>query len=488
MFSAETTSRTGDMESVKQAEDVSAASPEANNTADLSNSPTKLSKLRKAHILLTGFCCCFNSSLGTSIPSGASAAISKHFNVHSKSQLTLLNSLNMAGFVLGPLFFGPLSEYIGRRPVIMASFIGYIVFTLACSLAPSYPALLAFRLLTGINAAAPVTVASGLFADILGDPSQRGVAIALYMAVNTIGALCGPLVSGFTSQISWRWAFWAASLIAAPTLPLVLFLPETFAPVLAIKEAQRQAKYGEQSCQTTAINLKPFNARKIFLRPVTLMAREPKLLFSSLYLTLAYGTIYLFFQAYPIIFQDFYGLSPGIAGLAYLPIALGAVFALGGFCLYTRWYDRSAKTSKPWAQRETYRRLPLACLASPCMVISLFWLGWTSQTSVSPVIPALGGFLFGVGFQLIFMSMLNYITDAFCQFAASAHAGAGCLRSLGAIFVPLAASPMYAQLGIHWAPSVLGFLALAMGMIPFIFIWRENKLTNAMRTPQTPET
>lgn len=209
----------------------------------------------------------------------------------------------MAGFVLGPLLFGLLSEYIGRRPVIVASFTGYLIFTLACSFASSFPLLLVFRLLTGINAAAPVTVASGLFADILDNPSQRGVGIALYMAINTIGALCGPFISGFTSQVSWRWAFWTASLVAAPVLPLVLYLPETFAPVLHNKEARRQAKSGEQQTQTELTNLHPFNARKIFLRPVTLMITEPMLFFSSLYLTLAYGTIYLFFQAYPIIFQ-----------------------------------------------------------------------------------------------------------------------------------------------------------------------------------------
>ncbi|SCN65702.1 uncharacterized protein FFNC_00027 [Fusarium fujikuroi] len=105
------------------------------------------------------------------------------------------------------------------------------------------------------------------------------------------------------------------------------------------------------------------------------------------------------------------------------------------------------------------------------MVISLFWLGSSSQTSISPVIPALGGFFFGVGFQLMFITMLNYITDVFREFSASAHAGAGCLRSLGAIFVPLAAGSMYDQLGIQWATSVLGFLALAMGLVPFLFIW-----------------
>lgn len=54
-------------------------------------------------------------------------------------------------------------------------------------------------------------------------------------------------------------------------------------------------------------------------------------------------------------------------------VALGAIFALGGFCVYTRWYDQSAKAGKAWAQRENYRRLPIACLASPWYVFICTW-------------------------------------------------------------------------------------------------------------------
>lgn len=109
------------------------------------------------------------------------------------------------------------------------------------------------------------------------------------------------------------------------------------------------------------------------------------------------------------------------------------------------------------------------------MTVSLFWLGWSSWESASPAIPAFAGVFFGIGFQILFMAMLNYITDFFLQFAASAHAGASCLRSIFAVLVPLAAGPMYDRLGFHWAPSLLGFLTLLLGLIPFFFI-RYNDL------------
>ena len=238
------------------------------------------------------------------MPSGALDAISSHFGVYDQVQLTLLNSLNLAGFVVGPLFFGPLSEYIGRRPVMISTFFGYLVFMLACSGAPNYTALLIFRLLCGLNAAAPMAVIGGLYADVLDDPSERGTAMSLYLAISGIGPLLGPFVSGFASQASWRWAFWAAALIAVPTLPLVLTLPETFAPVLHNREIHKRRKNGEEGIEEAQMTeLHPFDAREIFLRPVVMMATEPILSLSSLYLTLTNSLFYISFQAYPLVFE-----------------------------------------------------------------------------------------------------------------------------------------------------------------------------------------
>lgn len=253
------------------------------------------------------------------MPSGALDAIADHFEVTDRVHLVLLNSLYMVGYVLGPLLFGPMSEYVGRRPVLIGTLLGYLVFMLACSGAPNYPALLVFRLLCGINAAAPTAVITGLYADIFDNPSHRGTAMALYMTVTTMGPVLGPIISGFSSEASWRWPFWVAAMITAPGLPLVLTLPETYAPVIFNREIKKRMKNGGGTNADDLAEIHPFNARKIFLRPMTLLITEPILLSTSLYLALAYAVFYLMFQAYPIIFQDFYGLAPGPAGLLFLP-------------------------------------------------------------------------------------------------------------------------------------------------------------------------
>lgn len=92
-------------------------------------------------------------------------------------------SIYLVGYVLGPLLFGPLSETYGRKWIMTGTFSCFTIFTLACAVAPNWPSLLIFRLIVGVNAACPVSVVGGLYADIFADPVKRGRAMALFMAV-----------------------------------------------------------------------------------------------------------------------------------------------------------------------------------------------------------------------------------------------------------------------------------------------------------------
>lgn len=103
-------------------------------------------------------------------------------------------------------------------------------------------------------------------------------------------------------------------------------------------------------------------------------------------------------------------------------------------------------------------------------MLSLLWIGWTSSAKIPWLVPFLSGVPFGAGYLLIFMSMLNHLTDAYQTFSASAQSAASCTRSILGAVIPLAAKPMIHQLGIHWAYSLNALLALVMSLIPFAFI------------------
>ena len=76
------------------------------------------------------------------------------------------------------MLFGPLSESYGRKVIVVSTFTMSTLFTLACAVAPTWPALLVFRTLVGVNASSAVSVTGGVYADIYADPVTRGRAIA----------------------------------------------------------------------------------------------------------------------------------------------------------------------------------------------------------------------------------------------------------------------------------------------------------------------
>jgi hypothetical protein len=203
---------------------------------------------------------------------------------------------------------------------------------------------------------------------------------------------------------------------------------------------------------------------------------EAIVLFSCLYLSFAYGIFYMFFQSYPIIYEETYGFTGGQEGLTFLAIGVGAIVAC---CAYLGWdtiLRRARASNKAWVQKEEMRRLPLACIAGPFFIISCFWVGWTARKDVPWIVPVLAGIPYGIGYLLIFMALLNYLVDAYKIFAASAMAAASMVRSLFGAVLPFAARPMYETLGVAWACSLLGFLSCLMAIIPFVFIWKGEQI------------
>lgn len=76
---------------------------------------------------------------------------------------------------------------------------------------------------------------------------------------------------------------------------------------------------------------------------------------------------------------------------------------------------------------------------------------------------------------------LNYITDAYEIFAASANAAASCTRSVLGTVLPFACTPMFRRLGISGACSLLGGLSCLVCIIPFIFIWKGERIRAGSR-------
>jgi MFS family permease len=168
-----------------------------------------------------------------------------------------------------------------------------------------------------------------------------------------------------------------------------------------------------------------------------------------------------------VVYQQYRHWSEGTGGLAFLGVGLGMILAIPFFGYLDKFYSK-AMQSNGGKQPEPELRLPSAMVGAFAIPIGMFWFAWTNSPDVHWMASVAAGVPFGFGMVLVFLSITNYLVDAYTIFAASALAANAVLRSLFGAAFPLFTAQMFDQLGIHWASSVYAFLALAC--IPFPFV------------------
>ncbi|RPB01133.1 MFS general substrate transporter [Choiromyces venosus 120613-1] len=440
------------------------------------DNPHNWSDVKKWIVSIIGIITVSNSTFASSLPSGAVSYIKEDLNIASTELTSLTISIFLIGYVVGPIFFAPVSEFYGRRWVSIIAFSWYTVMNIGCALSPNIGALLAFRFLTGIGASAPLSVTGGQLADLWDDPVKRGRLMAVFCACTMVGPTLAPFISGYISEtaLGWRMAFWLGFIVAAISfIPLIFFCPETYAPILLLRRAQKMRTEGDIHA-VAPLELDDRSLKSIFAttltRPFRMFWQESTVFFTSMFLSLLYGTFYLSFQSFPMIYQDIYGFTPGTAGLFFLPLAVGAGLACIGGIIWDSYCHRRQKQNPNVPLSPEFRRLPIGLLGGLAYCMSLFWQAWTARGDIHYIVPALSGIPFGFGFCIVFLAFLNYLTDAYEIYAASAMAAASMCRSLLGAAFPLFARIMYDKLTIPWASSLLAFAALGMSFIPILFI------------------
>lgn len=437
--------------------------------------PLNWSKAYKWYITFALGLVCLVVAFGSAVVTGDMAGPMEYFGV-SEEVMILTVTLFVLGFGIGPLLFAPMSEEFGRQMVYVTTLFVAVVFIVPCALAPNIGCLLAFRLLDGIAFSAPMTVIGGSLADIWVN-KERGVAMSVFSAAPFLGPVLGPLVGGFIGDNAyWRWIYYVTLIFAGVVYAvMVLTVPETHHSTILARRAKKLIKETGDDRYRTEKQLKKEPLSAIMVRTLKrppLLLTELIVFLVTIYMSVLYGLLYMFFFAYPVVYAEGKGWSDSMTGLMFIPIMIGVLTATAFSPFINNDYIRRAT---PYVERGELppAELRLIPMMAGCWLvpIGLFIYAWTSYPTIHWIGPCISGFPIGIGFIVIYNSANNYIVDSYQHLAASALAAKTCIRSYWGAVVPLFTIQMYHRLGYEWATSLLGFIALACCAIPYLFFF-----------------
>jgi len=395
------------------------------------------------------------------------------FRSTNSTLASFIVSIYILGYAIGPLFIAPLSEMYGRIPVYHTCNLLFVVWNLACALAPSLSSLLAFRLLAGVAGSCPITIFAGSIADVF-IQEKRGGAMAICALGPLIGPVVGPVAGGFLAVAAgWRWVYWVITIAGGVTAAFsITFQRETYEPILLQRLTNKLKKEtGNDKLRSKldrGIAKKELFTRAI-VRPTKMLIFSPIVLALSVYMAIVYGYLYLLFTTLTPVYQDIYGFGAGPVGLVFLGIGIGSLL---GLVLFGTFSDRLLKrltVRNGTGEMKPEYRLPPLIPGSLFIPIGFFWYGWSVEKQVHWIMGIIGTLWVGFGMLATFMPIQTYLVDAFTIHAASAIAANTVLRSLVGAFLPLAGPKMYATLGLGWGNSLLAFIALLVSPVAWIF-------------------
>nr|AOR51708.1 MFS general substrate transporter [Phaffia rhodozyma] len=392
-----------------------------------------------------------------------------------------LNTVGLTTFVIGlavgALVWAPLSEILGRRRILLSSLFSYSLIGMGVALSQNIWSIIICRFFMAIAGSSIMTNSPGMLND-LWRPSEIGLPMTLNSVAPFMGPVLGPVLSGFISVYagdqSWRWVNGVIVMFSAGLLLLAVFtVPETYPATVLQQKAKKLSKSTGlvyESEFEVGQPKKPFSEvlSTGLKRPFIFLFLEPIVICLSFYASLIFGILYLFFEAYPIIYVEQKGWRQDLGNLPFLGVAIGLIFGVAISFYTSSFYKKALRACKlPTDKVPPEERLYFTMISAILLPISLFWMAWTSD--VFWIWPTLAGIPFGIGILGMMTTVMAYLADTYTIYSASVFAANSLFRYIfGGVF-PLFASAMFHKLHTTWALSLLGFLALACAPMPFLF-------------------
>lgn len=171
---------------------------------------------------------------------------------------------------------------------------------------------------------------------------------------------------------------------------IVLIVPETYAPVLLRRKAQRlRAETGDTKWQAPIEKMNrsiPETVSLFCIRPFQLLFFEPMVFNLCLLSAMLLGVLYLFFGAFPLIFEHNHDFTLSQTGLSFLGILIGEILGVASDPVWQKIgrnliRKREMTGGEPGGTEPEFR-LPPTIFGAVAVTVGLFGFGWTTFRSV----------------------------------------------------------------------------------------------------------
>ena len=220
------------------------------------------------------------------------------------AQLTL--TATFLGIMIGQLVFGPMSDSIGRRRLVITMTLATILSTVACAFAPTIEFLTFARLALGVTGGAGIVIGRAIAADISKGPDAARF-FSLLMSITMLAPLIGPLVGGvlLSWTDTWRAAFiFLTGFVVLLALAIIFFVPETLPPDRRHPGGLNEIRKGAGA-----------------------MFRDRVFMGYAVTQIFAFATLFAYLASSSFVFQETFGLSPTGYSIAFAGIVVSILFA-----------------------------------------------------------------------------------------------------------------------------------------------------------------
>lgn len=410
----------------------------------------------------------------------------------------------LIGQAVGGVLFPPYSEAFGRKILYIVATFLYAVFCAIIGAIPSVPSIVVGRFTTGILSAIPSIVLAGSIEDMFNSGPRIWIVYAWSISAN-LGFCAGPIMGAYiTAEIGWydelgfiplacvtnvvflsrRWNFYIMAMITGVLGCFMLAIRESRpSRLLANRLKTLKELTGNSTLQIRnpdeTPNLNTYMETTL-IRPLRLLFTEPIVFSVAIMSAVAFGLIYLFGEAAPIIYGSF-GFNAEHSSLSFIPIALGLLLGIP-----VRLYDqrifknlqRQHKSIKP------EDKLAGFALAAPALAVCLWWFAWT----IPPLVPGihwiasmLSLILLGFATNEFDCVLAAYLGDSYTIFSASAFAAMCFLRASFSAVFPLFARQLLTYLDANVGASILAACASVFCVCPVLFYRYGERIRKASK-------